>query len=85
MSGTGGMRKMRLSAASSSRGKSGGVRVVYLVVDATVYVVAVFAKNDKSNLTKAEQNEAKKVADGLEKIPRKKVAGARGRVTFLGH
>ena len=46
----GGIRKMRI--ARSGRGKSGGARVVYLFSgeDIPVFLLAVFAKNEKANL-----------------------------------
>ena|SRR5437868_3133604 len=56
MKGAGGLRKIRLSPGSSSSGKSGGVRVcyAYFAEFGLVYLCAVFAKNDKANLSKAE-------------------------------
>jgi hypothetical protein len=57
MQGTGGVRKVRVSRGG--RGKSGGARVVYIHHDADhpVFLLAAFAKNEKSNLSKAERNE----------------------------
>ena len=58
MPGTGGGRKLRWGAG---RGKRGGVRVIYYYHDASlpVFLLSVFAKNEKANLTKAEQNHMK--------------------------
>jgi hypothetical protein len=52
--GTGGLRKIRFG--KGSRGKSGGVRVIYYYHDmhSPTLLVAIFAKNEKSNLSKAE-------------------------------
>jgi len=50
MPGTGGASKFRWRA--SGRGKRGGARVIY-------YYHNESAKNEKANLTKAEQNEMK--------------------------
>lgn len=57
MEGTGGVRKLRWSRGS--QGKSGGVRVIYYYHDARMplYLLTLFAKGDKANLTKAERNE----------------------------
>lgn len=54
--GTGGVRKLRW--ARDGRGKSGGVRVIYYFhSDAMpVYLLTMFAKNERANLSKAERN-----------------------------
>ncbi|SRR6266568_501130 len=54
--GGGGIRKVRF--AIGGRGKSGGVRVIYYYHNerVPVFLLAVFAKNDQANLTKAETN-----------------------------
>ena len=56
MQGTGGVRKLRFGRGG--RGKSGGARVVYIHHDADhpVFLLAAFAKNEKSNLSNAERN-----------------------------
>lgn len=60
--GTGGVRKARF--AIGGRGKSGGVRLVYYYYNemAPVFMLTVFAKGDKENLTKAERNELGKLS-----------------------
>ena len=57
MEGTGGVRKLRW--ARGGRGKSAGVRVVYYVHSELMplYLLTVFAKNERANLSKAERNE----------------------------
>ena len=59
MPGTGGGRKLRWRA--HGRGKRGGVRVIYYFHNESLplFLLNVFAKNEKANLTKAEQNEMK--------------------------
>lgn len=54
--GTGGVRKVRI--AVKDKGKSGGVRIVYYYHNESipVFLMTVFAKKEKSNLTKAECN-----------------------------
>jgi len=57
MPGTGGARKLRWKALG--RGKRGGVRVIFYFHNESLplFLLNVFAKNEKANLTKAEQNE----------------------------
>jgi len=56
MEGTGGCRKARF--ALPGRGKRGSVRIVHVRPGRTlpVFLIALFAKNEKSNLTKRERN-----------------------------
>ena len=65
MQGTGGLRKARF--AFQHKGKSGGVRVCYVdfVVKETIYLITVYPKSVKDNLTKAERNEIKKMITQL--------------------
>lgn len=65
--GTGGLRKARF--AFEHRGKSGGVRVCYVdfVIKETIYLITVYSKNEKDNLSKDEKNEIRKLIDVLEK------------------
>lgn len=65
MEGTGGIRKLRWSRGS--RGKSGGVRVIYYFYDETMplYLLTLFAKNERANLSKAERNELAELVDLL--------------------
>jgi hypothetical protein len=57
MQGTGGIRKLRWSA--QGKGKSGGVRVIYYYHSDTMplFLLTVFGKGEKANLSKAERNE----------------------------
>jgi hypothetical protein len=67
IAGTGGLRKLRFSPSRWRRGKSGALRIGY-AHDARlekVLVLAVYAKNDKANLTPAERNEIKQILDAL--------------------
>jgi hypothetical protein len=59
--GASGLRKMRFSPGHQSSGKSGGVRVCYFLMDAAshVYLVTVFAKNERQNITAADRNAIK--------------------------
>jgi hypothetical protein len=53
--GTGGVRKVRFAVAK--RGKSGGVRIIYYFYneDIPVFLLAVFAKNEKADLSASEK------------------------------
>lgn len=65
MEGTGGVRKLRW--ARDSRGKSGGVRVIYYFHSEAMplYLLAMFAKNQRANLNRAERNELAGLVDVL--------------------
>jgi len=65
MEGTGGVRKLRWGR--QGRGKSGGVRVIYYFHSdlMPLYLLTVFAKNERANLTKAERNELAGLVDML--------------------
>lgn len=54
ISGGGGICKVRF--AIGGRGKSGGVRIIYYFHNelVPVFLLAVFAKNEQANLTRAE-------------------------------
>ena len=62
MPGTGGYRKRRFGRAGI--GKRGGARVVYLYggEDFPIFLITVYAKAEKGNLSKAEQNALAKMA-----------------------
>jgi mRNA-degrading endonuclease RelE of RelBE toxin-antitoxin system len=59
--GTGGVRKLRW--AREGMGKSGGVRVIYYFHSERIplYLLTVFGKNEKANLTKAEASALSKL------------------------
>jgi hypothetical protein len=65
---TGGFRKVRFARASRSEGKSGGTRVIYYFVErrARIYLLLVYSKAVKDDLTRAEENELRKLAPALE-------------------
>lgn len=56
MQGTGGVRKARL--AGRGKGKSGGYRIVWYFGgdDIPVFLLTVFGKGEKDNLSQAERN-----------------------------
>lgn len=61
----GGLRKMRFARAGG--GKSSGFRTLYVFggVELPIFLVTVFAKNEKGNLTKAEQAELIELSKSL--------------------
>src|SRR5271166_3449970 len=63
--GTGGFRKVRV--ARKGMGKSGGARVVYIWRNEKfpVFLIAVFPKNEKENLSMAERNALKTRANSI--------------------
>lgn len=65
--GTGGCRKLRWSIRGNNKGKSGGVRTITLFSGDTmpVFLLAVFGKSQRVNLSKGERNELKKVSDQI--------------------
>jgi mRNA-degrading endonuclease RelE of RelBE toxin-antitoxin system len=73
MEGTSGIRKLRWGRGN--KGKSGGVRVIYYYHDERIplYLLTVFGKNERANLSKADRNSLAGlvsilVATALEKI-----------------
>jgi hypothetical protein len=66
MQGTGGVRKLRWGRGG--RGKSGGVRLIYYYHGETMplYLLTVFGKNEKANLSKAERNGLAKLVEILK-------------------
>lgn len=67
MQGTGGFRKLRLAREGS--GKRGGYRVVYFYYNEglPVFLFTVYAKSEKENLTKAQQNTLYGIANEYKK------------------
>ena len=65
ISGTGGVRKVRFAA--EGRGKSGSYRVITLYTGSNlpVFLLTVYPKGSRSNLTKVERNELAKLTKTL--------------------
>ena len=51
--------KIRISIASKGKGKSGGARIItnIVVMEETVYLLAIYDKSEKENLTEKELDE----------------------------
>ena len=63
--GSGGIRKLRWT--SKGKGKSGGARVIYFFYNETIplFLLTIFGKNEKANLSKAEKNDLSKLVKEL--------------------
>ena len=74
MEDTGGVRKLRWGYGG--QGKRGGARIVYYYHDELMplYLLTLFAKNEKANLTKAERNELADLVDALVSIWKRKAS-----------
>lgn len=57
--GTGGTRKARIADPKSGRGKSGSFRYIYFYVEkaAIVYLLVLYGKNEKDNVSDSEKKE----------------------------
>jgi len=70
--GTGGARKVRF--AGEGKGKSGGYRVIsfFSGTDVPVFLLNIFAKNEKSDLTPGERRTLKNILADIVKVYRGK-------------
>lgn len=61
--GTGGLRKLRFSSPSWSRGKSGSLRVCYVYFEeyGIVLLVIVYSKSEKDNLSEQQKKTIKQL------------------------
>jgi len=69
ITGTGGVRKTRLKSAS--KGKSGGFRVCYYFHDVgtgEIYLIDLYAKNEKEDLTPDEKKYLKAFAAEIKRM-----------------
>ena len=66
IAGTGGVRKLRW--ARGARGKSAGVRAIYYFYSEAMplYMLTIFGKNERADLTAAERNELASVSRTLK-------------------
>jgi mRNA-degrading endonuclease RelE of RelBE toxin-antitoxin system len=64
--GSGGARKARV--ARGGKGKSGGARIIYYVVvrGDMLYLIDVYAKGKKEDLSNAQRNEIRELIEELE-------------------
>jgi hypothetical protein len=74
MAGTGGCRKVRV--AGRGKGKRGGYRTItfYTGEDLPLFLITVFSKGEKSNLSKSERNRLREITKAIVDAYRSKVA-----------
>ena len=67
MPGTGGLRKMRVAA--KGKGRRGGARVIYYLrsTRGRIYVITIYAKNVKEDLTAEERKHFKSLTAILDR------------------
>lgn len=67
ISGTGGLRKFRWGA--KQKGKRSGIRIIYYYGGdhMPIFLLAVYGKNEKSDMTSAEKKAATKLVRALDK------------------
>lgn len=64
--GAGGIRKLRWTSGKGTRGKSGGVRVLYHYSnDILVILITLYAKSEQENISTKEKNQLKKLMPAL--------------------
>lgn len=75
MEGTGGVRKLRW--AREGHGKSGGVRVIYFFYNEGIplYLLTIYGKSEKGNLSRSERNQLAKLTGLLVKGARRADGG----------
>jgi hypothetical protein len=77
IAGTGGCRKVRVGGRG--KGKSGGYRTITFFTGESlpVFLITVFSKGDRANLSKAERNKLRQVTKAIADEYRKKVTVTR--------
>ena len=70
--GAGGVRKARVADKKNRRGKSGSFRYLYLPLErnGVIYMIYIFSKNERANISNAEAKEIKKIASDIKKAYR---------------
>ncbi|SRR5258706_16275287 len=68
MSGTGGLRKLRFAPPSWRTGKSGATRVAYAYFQdyQAVFLIVIYSKNEKDNLSHEQRNQMKLLLDRIK-------------------
>jgi hypothetical protein len=81
--GTGGARKLRFRRPGT--GKRGGYRVVtyFAADDVPVFLLEIFAKGERVDLTKAERNELKRILGGVAESYRASVKAKVARLSEI--
>lgn len=68
ISHTGGLRKIRIPMENKGKGKRSGARVIYIDIDIkeTIYLINVYTKDEKADLTPDEKKALKAVVKILK-------------------
>ncbi len=68
ISGTGGIRKFRVSDKSRGKGKRGGFRVLYLDLPKSerTYLLFIYSKDELENISPFQKRALKKIVDGVK-------------------
>lgn len=64
--GGGGLRKIRWG--KNGKGKRGGIRIIYILLNAKIYLLYGYPKNKQDNLTKKQKEQLKQIAKKLEVV-----------------
>jgi hypothetical protein len=69
VAGTGGLRKLRMADANSSKGKRGGFRVGYVYFEKVnvVFLLVVYPKSQTANMSQKEKAACKKLIAEIER------------------
>lgn len=69
ISNTGGLRKIRIPIENKGKGKRSGARVIYVDVNIkeTIYLINVYSKDEKADLTPDEKKALKAVVKILKR------------------
>lgn len=70
--GTGGLRKIRMTAGGRGKGKRGGARVHYLFLPdlSRIYLVFVYGKDEQDTLTPTQKRELRNFVQTIKKDAR---------------
>jgi|SRR5580658_301900 hypothetical protein len=82
MPGTGGFRKMRWADARRSKGRRGGLRIIYyhFSSDHQIWLMTLYDKNEATDLTSAEKKALKGAIEGeLKARAARRVKAGRSR------
>lgn len=68
ISGTGGLRKMRVQDQKRNKGKRGGIRIIYLDLPhkEITYLIYLYGKDETEDLTSAEKKAFKELVERLK-------------------
>lgn len=77
--GCGGLRKVRIADPKRRKGKRGGARVIYLYVPEArwFFLLDVFGKDEKDDLTPTEKKQLRRLVETLKKEAKDAIVGQR--------